>query len=76
MVVVVVLVIAVCVSMHGLVVVDRGQCERVVVVTSRVVGVSVIVRAVPVVVIISQQHQWVHVYRCRCYFHNGGGMVN
>jgi len=57
-VVVVVLVIAVRVSMHGLVVVDRGQCERVVVVASRVVGVSVIVRAVPVVIIISQQHHF------------------
>ena len=50
-VVVVVLVITVRASMHGLVVVGRGLC--------------VVVRAVPVVVIILQRHQWVGGCRCR-----------
>jgi len=52
-------------------VVDRGQCERMVVVASRVVGIVVVVRVVPVIVVISQRH-WVGACRCR-HFRNGNG---
>jgi len=52
-------------------VVDRGQCERMVVVASRVVGIVVVVRVVPVIVVILQRH-WVGACRCR-HFRNGGG---